>query len=160
MEIDYSKLAEIGINAFQIHWQVFDNNNKFYSGELEASSEEDAFELGRFLYGHCHKLLFNSWKVTIHNKLTKKWVHEWDSMKQRVAPPNHKVFIVVGGRDCDGFDWCAYYSFQTLEEANQTINEVLDSVDGPTGYRTLSVDDWEEGEYPAYRDRYGEAMGY
>ena len=95
-----------------------------------------------------------------YGKKSHQWLDEYHYDKERVAHPDHRVFIAVGGTDCDGFRWSQYYSFRFLKEALETIDETLAWADGPTSYCTLSRDDWEQAGYPEYRDRYAEAMGY
>lgn len=167
MSIDYEALAAIGSYGFRISWKVQfvkSDNGVFYdsryTGVCEAATEDDAYAVGRFLVNQAEKCLISNYEITIHERFMRKWIYSWDSSKERVSPPDHRVFIYMGGTDCDGVSWCQYYSFKTLDEATEYVNGSLAYADGPTTYSTMSRDDWEMAGYPEFRDPYAEAAGY
>lgn len=165
--VDYEELAKMGVYAYTLSWKVLipreDEDGTVFqairSGQCEVGSEDDAYAVGRFLIEWCEKL-FMEYEITVHDRFMRKWIHAWDSSKMRVANPKHRVFVVIGGTDCDGMSWARYYSYATLEEAAKDVEDSLAWADGPTNYSTLSVEDWEMGGYPEYRDRYAEIAGY
>lgn len=154
-EIDYEELGKIGFQAFWIDWKA----HQLGSGTLKCNTEDDAKEVGRFLIDQADKLNIHL-EFTTRNIITKKWVYGYDCCKMRVANSKHRVFIVVGGTDCDGVSWCEYYSFSNIYEAAREVDEILSWADGPTDYSTISIDEWENGPYPECRDRFAEAAGY
>lgn len=160
-EIDYEALAEIGFYAFEIKWSSISSElvPNGATGTLTCATEEDARYVAAWLLEKARQLdiLFD---FEIRNRINRKWIAAYDHSKMRVAPPYHRVFIVVGGTDCDGVSWCSYYSFKHLEEAQEEMDEILSWADGPTNYQTLSLEDWEQGEYPVSRDVYAERAGY
>lgn len=112
---------------------------------------------GNKIIVHCCNNI-GGWGAGFVLSLSKKWLEP--GSKERVVPPHHRVFISIGGRDCDGFGWREYRSFENLKEAQEDVDNTLEWADGPTDYCTLNVDDWERGQEPEYRDRFAEAMGY
>lgn len=164
-EEEYKKLAEIGIFAFELFGQWSEKNGFSKSDTLHFGTEQDAINSARLLVEGWESLLESEeidwYRLTLRRTLpTSEFVAGWESGKQRVAHPDHRIFICVSGTDCDGMRWKQFLSFETLEEAAEEVDNILRSADGPTGYYSMSETQWEEAEYPEYRDRYAEQMGY
>ena len=155
--IDYKELAKIGVYGFEVRWRI--KEPLWRSGVATAVTQDDAVQVGRKLVEAADWAEYE-YEITLYERFMRKWIYSWDSSKERVAPPGHRVFICMGGTDCDGFSWSSYDSFKTLEDATEYVNDSLAHADGPTGYSTMSCDDWEMAGYPEYRDRYAEAAGY
>lgn len=159
-DLDWEKLSEAKVNLFEISWRA--RGSFWDSGwrKAEASNPEDANELMNFLIIESQELGID-FEATLYCRAEGYlWLRGYDSDKMRVAHPKHRVFVSIGGRDCDGFSWREYRSFRNLEEAAKEMNGILYWADGPTGYETLSREEWELGTLPEYRDIYAESMGY
>lgn len=179
--IDWKKLAELGLLLNGVDWEIFipefNGPEKRYKGTLKVASPDDAIELCQIIYrqfaGSRNEAIDNAehWdngfpddhhiRVTAFSNYNGYiWLHELDTRKQRVAPPGYRVFIHSWGRDCDGISLCEYHAFPNLEKAIEAMDEMFRWADGPMNYTTISAEDYEQGEYPEFRDPYAERMGY
>lgn len=164
---DLNKLAELGIKMYECRLRWQDNDFDWHDACFKFVTKVEVLSFWRDVAEFAERLYEDN--EVLGAKMTiwfnppgenRQWITGWDLSKERVASPDHNVFIVIGGRDCDGMIWREYLSFDNLADAANEVEDIFMSADGPTSYNTLSRDDWEAGSYPEYRDRFAERMGY
>ena len=62
---------------------------------------------------------------------------------ERLANPNSKVFVWIGGRDCDNANYGGVYEFNELWDASDYVTESGQSSDGREGYSVITRHDFE-----------------
>jgi hypothetical protein len=154
-------------------YKVTIHSPRFGTRELRFRTEEDAVETVRehivpYLrarYGDDHRddSYWHSWEVTlwcifpaIHDDsdYAESWeswpthngnafVWGWASGQARMAHPLAKVFISMGGRDCDHARWHTVSQAPTFAEAEKVVQSMYASADGPCGWSSISRDDYE-----------------
>lgn len=61
----------------------------------------------------------------------------------RLASPESKVFVCIGGRDCDGYRYSSVHEFTSLRDAAEYVEESAQWADGAEGHSVISQDEYE-----------------
>lgn len=166
LDVNWREARSFGLLFFDLDWEVYggslDQPGTFPKkmGKLKAGTPDDATNLYRIILDElCER--GESFRLALSCKVRGYlWLQEYCSWKERVAPPNHNLFFRISGRDCDGFSWVSYRSYSNIQDALSDIEDTMENVDGPTGYCTISFEEFESGLAPRYVDVFAEKMGY
>jgi len=120
-----------------------------YNGVEDCYEEEDVFRPGGSRYG-------KGWRVTVWE------VYPRDSHNQeqlaggkpvfmfgnryganRMARPDSKVFVWIGGTDCDGYRYGDGHEYPSLRDAADGVDESESWSDGREGHHLMTVEDYE-----------------
>jgi hypothetical protein len=154
-------------------YKLLVHSPRFGTRELRFRTEEDAISIARdhvvpYLrarYGDDHRddNYWHSWDVQLwctfcsipeDEDYADSWeshpcpngnafVWGWASGQARMAHPLAKVFISMGGRDCDGYRWHTVSQAPTFAEAEKVVQSMYASADGPCGWSSINKHDYE-----------------
>ena len=155
----YEERLEALSRLFPTH-EVRVNSDKFgILATLSYHTKEDALEVARLLRDAAQETheegdvkgwsidvycLFSKHPFTEVPTLLPRWVWGARHGANRVADPEHKVFVSYWSRDCD-HQWGGHLaSYATLREAAEDCERQQDDAEGPFSWAIISQDEYEQ----------------
>ena len=162
-EEEEEKLIKVNVYLYRLDWEVYNDHHPKRRSHVNLHTHNETIDMFNLIRNYVESnkemIRMTAWRLT--RELKWSWSFGYDSSLFRVAPPDHKIFIVASSRDCDGIAGTDFLSFKSLYEANQYFEEVwYPSLEGPSDYCSVSAEEWEKIPHPEFRDPYAEMDGY